>query len=150
MNNMHKERGGIVSFVVVGLLLAGLLLGGLYWSKHQARLAYKGDDKPTTQTVTPTRDDESDKTPSTVNDATSTEESNPAPATSTTPARPTTNTPKPQPKTPSTVTTTGPSTVAETGTSDTAAITAVMGILAFAVTRFVQARRRVLSSALDK
>lgn len=37
MNN--KQTGGIVSFVVVGVVLAGLLAGALYLSKQQGREA---------------------------------------------------------------------------------------------------------------
>lgn len=46
MNTRDNQRGGIVVFAVVGVLLVGLLAGALYVSKQQAETAKDGASAP--------------------------------------------------------------------------------------------------------
>jgi len=46
MKTRDNQRGGIVVFAVIGVLLVGLLAGALYVGKQQAELAKKGAPAP--------------------------------------------------------------------------------------------------------
>lgn len=150
----NKQAGGIVSFVVIGLVLAGLLGGGLYLSKQQARQAR--DTDTTTPQVTAETDTESGATDK-GNDAPATNGPQAAPK----PAEPTPQTPQSR-NTPATrpapaaggtnrVATTGPSdTIPATGPTETAALVLSLVVLTFASYRFVDARRGFLRSALRR
>lgn len=46
MNTRDNQRGGIVIFAIIGVLLVSLLAGSLYVGKHQAELAKKDTPSP--------------------------------------------------------------------------------------------------------
>lgn len=48
MQQQHRQQGGIIAYIIVGVVLLGLLAGGVYLAKHQARIARSGGE-PVTQ-----------------------------------------------------------------------------------------------------
>lgn len=145
-----NERGGVVSFVIVGLLLAGLLLGGLYLSKHQARVAYNGgNSSSTTTTQDKTKNSGTDKniTPATKDEAPA-KDTHASGDTKTTPSTNANNETHAS-GTSTNVAQTGPSSVAATGPTETFMTLAVLAVLAYTVTRFVQTKRHFVNSSLD-
>jgi FtsZ-interacting cell division protein ZipA len=148
-----KQAGGIVSFVVIGLVLAGLLGGGLYFSKQQARQARDSDTTTPQVTV-------NEKETETESGAAGTDEERDVPATTTPQTTPKPATPAPQaaqpqrqPATDTTnrVATTGPSdSIPATGPKETAAVISALAVITFAGYRFVDARRGFLRAALRR
>lgn len=48
MRRPNERPGGVIAYVIVGVVLLALLLGGIYLAKHQARLARdNGGQSPT-------------------------------------------------------------------------------------------------------
>jgi cytoskeletal protein RodZ len=153
----NKQAGGIVSFVVIGLVLAGLLGGGLYFSKQQARQARDSDTTTpqVTANETNTESGANDKGSDTATDtpAATTQETKPKPATPA-PQTPRQNQPAtPAPATGGTnrVATTGPSdSIPATGPKETTAALMALAFLTFAGYRFIDARRGRIDSALRR
>ena len=151
----HNQRGGIVSFIIVGVVLAGLLGGALFFSKQQGRQARdatpapqiaknsdnssdstKKDDKPaeTAPKIDTTKSDQP---------ATTAVPTTPKPATPTAPATSSTSTDR--------VANTGPSAeLPSTGPAETTAVVIALGALTFAGYKFMTARRSLRASALRK
>ena len=146
----NKQSGGVVSFVVIAAVLAGLLAGGLYFSKHQARVAREGD-RTTPTVVTDTKEGKQDgKKPdvATRNDV-------PAGAGTSDEAKKgetdasTTQRGEAKPPVSPRVAVTGPSEqIPETGAADAFAGLAAVVSLVFAGGAALQARRRVARTAL--
>lgn len=150
---MKSERGNIIVYLLVGVVLFGLLLGGLWWVK--ARVAdtpttpvatTEDQNKPTTETDTAVDQDGTPEQKPAEEAAPSTPEpAAPAPATpAPTPApvtpAPTTPVLPPESQTPST----GPSpnNVAASGPLENAVGTAFgLGVLAYLGTSFARSRR---------
>lgn len=149
----NKQAGGIVSFVVIGLVLAGLLGGGLYLSKQQARQARDSDTTTPQVTV-------NEKETETESGAAGADEERDVPATTTPQTTPKPAAPAPQnrpeasaPAIGSTnrVATTGPSdSIPATGPKETAAVVSALVVITFAGYRFVDARRDFLRAALRR
>lgn len=145
MNN--KQSGGVVSFVVVTVVLAGLLAGGLYFSKHQARVARESDT--TTPVVTnnakegegenkPAQDDASSATENRTNEANKKEDTG-----VTAPSADSTTTPQ------SRVAATGPpDEIPTTGPRETSVAVFGTALLVFAASTALRARRRMTRAAL--
>lgn len=150
---MHSnQRGGIVSFIVVGVVLVGLLAGGLYVSKHQARVARDTDTSgPQIATKDTTGNKKADPKVGTVVPGSADTKQGSVPQT-TAPTQ--VQGSKPQtPTTPSTehVANTGPSEpLPSTGPGETGLVTVVLSILAFTGYRFVQTRRDMRRAALRR
>lgn len=143
MNN--SQAGGIVTFVVIGLVLAGLLGGGLYASKQMGR-ADRTNDSSTPQVA-----QNEDNTQSEDEEAAAGRDSDETAPATTTPKPET----KPAPTTPAPTTptnrvaTTGPSdTLPATGPAETGAAVFVLGGLTFAFYRHAQSRRELRRNAL--
>lgn len=153
---MKSERGNIIVYLLVGVVLFGLLLGGLWWVK--ARVADKPGgsiatteerDKPTTETNV-----DQDKTPEQKPTEEVTTETEAAPSTPEPVTPPAPTTPAPAPVTPGPTTPalppesqtprTGPSpgNVAASGPLESALGTSLgLGVLAYLGTSFVRSRR---------
>lgn len=120
MTTMNSERGGVVSFIVVGLVLVGLLAGGVTLIKNRAdKIANTPPE--TTQTAADTKQP-----------ASSTEESAPKAT-----PQPATTTPAPTPDTASPVL---GAEIASTGPTETLTATLVLGLLVFFAARYFQTR----------
>lgn len=151
MNIQDKERGGIVVFAIVGVLLAGLLIGGLYLSKNQARIA-RDNESPTVAIDTAKEAEEAEeKSPATTKDET---KNTPAPAPSTPAPKPDTSTKPATPAAPSVpstrLPTSGPSSaVPATGPADTFLGIVVVTTITFVSFVFFQSNSRLRRSALD-
>lgn len=122
-NGTKRQAGGILAFILIGLVLVALLGGGIYFSKQQGRVASRAD---TVATDTTSADD---KTSDTAQNGTT--KGNDVEGTTTPPAQSSPNTSQPQAATPAPVTpaptsatgtqavpATGPSHIAATGPSD--------------------------------
>ena len=120
----QRQSGGIVVFIVVGLVLASLLGGAIYLSKQQGRVASRSDtvatnDQKTDDASTETPQNDTSKDDDKNESASGSGNSSPAPAPTPAPA-------PSQPTTPvtggngssSTMPTTGPSHIATTGPED--------------------------------
>lgn len=148
---MHNnQRGGIVSFVVVGVVLAGLLVGGLYLSKQQGREART--DVPAPQVAERGTDREEPASP-TVRDETRPAESNEGAGSSGRDTAPATN----QPSGTGTARTdqrtdrvanTGPSDIPATGPAETMVTVIALIGLTFAAHRHFGSRRSRRAAAL--
>ena len=145
----NKQAGGIVSFVLVGLVLAGLLAGGLYLSKQQARQVR--DTDTSTPQVTVNEEEKSAEEGATDSPADS-----PEAATSEEQAAPEaqnqSGSTTPVPNSTNRVATTGPSDamIPATGPAELIAVLAGLTALTFASYRFVDARRGLRRSALRR
>jgi len=132
MNNQSdSQRGGILAFLLVGVLLTVLLAGGIYASKNQGRNAATQPVSTNTQPDTSKKDagtttKDQSKTPA-EDMAKKPDQATPKPATPTTPA-PSTPKPTTSPQ-PSGIANTGPSEIASTGPTDT-----LLSIVALALT----------------
>ena len=146
---IHNQRGGIVSFGIVTLVLLGLLAGGLYVSKHQARVA-RDSDTTTPQVSTPQKDADTKKeatpakTKPVATPAKKPATQTPATAPAATPATaPTASVPR--------VASTGPSSpLPATGPADTALITFSLSILGFTGYQLYRSHRSLQRAALRK
>lgn len=151
----NNQAGGIVSFVVIGLILVGLLAGGLYFSKSQGRVA-RENDTTTSQVATEQKAEETTKPEAKEETPRATEQQGQtAPTGSTTqPAQNNTSRPSANPQAPSDtnrVATTGPSdTLPATGPGETFATIMALAILSFTTFKFVRSRRDLLHSALRR
>jgi cytoskeletal protein RodZ len=154
---MKSERGNIIVYLLVGVVLFGLLLGGLWWVKARvadtpaAPVATTGEqDKSTTETEV--NQDGTEQQPTeeaatgTENTPTTSAPTSPAPA----PATPAPSTTTPAPSTPaplppeSQTPNTGPSPngVAASGPVENAIGTSLgLGVLAYLGTSYVRSRR---------
>lgn len=159
---IRNQRGGIVVFGIVTLVLVGLLAGGLYVSKQQARTA-RETDTTTPQVSAPaatkktSEETKKDATPTTPDSQTATTTPQPASttpastattpaATSTTPATPTTTT-----ESTTRVASAGPSApLPATGPKDVALITVGLGVLGFTIYSLYRSRRDLQRAALRK
>jgi hypothetical protein len=151
---VNKQRGGIVSFVVVGVVLAGLLAGGLYLSKQQGREART--DVPAPQVAERDTDREEPASP-TVRDETRPAETSEgaqnsgrdtAPATSQPSGTGTTRTDQRTDQRTDHVANTGPSDIPATGPAETMVTVIALVGLTFAAHRHFGSRRSRRAAAL--
>lgn len=70
MNVSQKEQGGVLSFIIIGLVLTVLLVGGVLLAKQQARLARSDTGTSTTQDLSNDTSAPADETPQSDNPAT--------------------------------------------------------------------------------
>lgn len=146
----NNQAGGIVGFVVIGLVLVSLLAGGLYVSKTQGRQA-RENDTSTPQVAAPQKPKETTKpAPKQQTPHSTDQKGKTAPAGNTSqPAQNSTTRPAPQPT--NQVATTGPSDdIPSTGPGETAATVLMLSVLSFTTYKFVQSRRDVYRSALKR
>lgn len=145
MNTRDNQRGGIVAFAIIGILLAGLLAGGLYISKQQARIAQENTPPPiaidtekeaneTEDTLGGPKKDESET--STPPPATTT----PKPATGSTPSTPRVSVPVSGPSEP----------LPSTGPSDIFLSAFAAMAITFVSLLFVRSSARLRHSALSR
>lgn len=145
----QRQSGGVIVFIVVGLVLAALLGGAIYFSKQQGRVASRTDTVATNDTKT---DDTSTETPQ--NDTTKDDDKNestsgtgnttPAPA----PATPQPTTPAAGSISGSAVPTTGPSNIATTGPSDAIVPALGLALLAAGAISYRRSRLTLHAAAL--
>lgn len=143
-----NQAGGIVSFVVVGLVLVGLLAGGLYYSKYQGRQA-RNNETSTPQVTTTTSDKKDEAKPENMAGQTP-QPTSPSGSNQTAPKA--TPQPTPAPAQPTDrVATTGPSEdIPSTGPRETSAVVLVVSLLTFAATAFVHSRRQLRTTSLRR
>jgi len=150
MNTRDNQRGGIVVFAVVGVLLAGLLVGALYLGKHQADIAKENAPAP----VAIDTEKEATKAGKGTADTKKNQAENKPAASPAKPSSPsqTPATSSTQTSTPSTaaVANTGPSNVASTGPEDTFLGIVVVTAMSFAGLAFIQSNTRLRRSALNR
>ncbi len=169
----NKQSGGVVSFIIVAIALAGLLASGLYYSKHQARVARESDTSQP-QVNTPAEapakneqkpeDKKEDKPVATAptqqqNNQTQPKPQNNTPSDTAKPkpeAKPDSGSsrqeaPKTTPTTgPSSLANTGPSELPETGPAGTLASILALAGLTFVGYRLSQSHRNLRRSALKQ
>lgn len=151
---MKSERGNVVVYLLVGLVLFGLLLSGAWWVKNQSSRAtapVASTDKTQPQTETKvSQDDKPAKTdnkpaenqpkPTPAPTPASPAPSNPAPAPVPTPA-PSVAPTRPESQTPR-IGTTGPSSVASSGPLEDAITSSLLiGGVTFATASYLRSRR---------
>jgi len=150
MNTRDNQRGGIVVFAVVGVLLVGLLAGALYLGKHQADIAKENTPAPVAidtekeateagKGATDTKKDQAENKPA------------PSPAKPSAPSQaPATSSTQTSTPSPATVPNSGPSQVASTGPVDTLLSVGVVTAVSFVGLAFVQSNARLRRSALNR
>ena len=151
-DRQYNQHGGVLVFVLVGVVLTALLAGGIYVSKNQGRAAVV-NPAPITSTPEPkkpiaemNKNDTPQQAPK--KDAPATPQQN-APKQTTPPANTT-----PQPTTgiantgPSAIATTGPSALPSTGPNDALFSVVVLGVLAATVTAYRLSSQRMHAAAL--
>lgn len=149
---IHNQRGGIVSFGIVTLVLLGLLAGGLYMSKNQARVA-RDTDTTTPQVSAPQKDTDNDKeaTPTETKPAETPAKKPAAQAPAAAPAPTPAASPSATTASTSRVASTGPSApLPATGPADTALVTFGLSILGFTGYGLYRSRRSLQRAALRK
>ena len=119
----QRQSGGIVVFIVVGLVLASLLGGAIYFSKQQGRVASRTDtvatnDQKTDDTSTENPQNDTAKDDDKNESTSGSGNTNPTPAPSQPAPQPQSSTPAPGSGSGSSVPTTGPSHIASTGPED--------------------------------
>ncbi len=153
MRTQNTERGGIVVFAVVGILLVGLLAGGLYLGKRDARMARDttpivaiDTEKQATEKELAVKKQE-EKKDTAAPTVTATPRTTPT-------AKPTTPTPSSSTPAPATPVTPAPASRATTlpsaGPSDTMFGIVMAVSLTFAGLAFVQSASRLRRSALSR
>lgn len=148
---MHNaQRGGIISFVVVAVVLAGLLAGGIYFSKQQGREARNNTPAPQIaerdEEVAEERADE----PATQPEGGTTREASPQTPAPTAPQQSRSGTTESPGSTTDRVATTGPSDIPSTGPAGTVAATVALAGLTFGLYRHASSRRSLRDAALRK
>ena len=150
---VNNQRGGIVSFVVVGVVLAGLLAGALYLSKQQGREART--DTPAPQIAE--RNTDTQKAPAEKpaekkeNPQTNNETSNGGQSNGSSNDRSTSQTGDQTPGSTDRVANTGPSSdIPSTGPVETVATVIALTGMTFALYRHGSSRRDLRHSALRK
>jgi hypothetical protein len=147
---INKQAGGIVSFVIVGVMLAGLLGAGLYFGKNMGREARNAAEN-TAQVAGGAKEAVEEKVTEEKNE----EKAEVKKEAAGTPAPQTQGTSSTRTNTPSAntgaVASTGPSdSVPATGPAETFATVAALSGLTFAGYMYSSARRGVRSSALSR
>ncbi len=158
------QRGGIVSFVVVGVVLAVLLLGALYASKQYARNVRDGgnsdqvaqdpnagaanqtqpksEDKPSSESTQGSRNSSSASE--------SGQSSTPSASGSTDSSRQSPSTESTAPTSSGRIANSGPSDIPATGPSEVFALTAGAGFMVFAAYQYLLSRQHYRHSVLTK
>lgn len=152
----QRQSGGIIAFIVVGVVLAALLGGAIYASKQQGRVASKTDtvatnDQKTDDTSTETPQNDTSKDDDKNESTSGSGNSNPAPA----PAQPAPTTPQPTTPAPgsgpgSSVPTTGPSHIATTGPEDAVVPGLGLALLAAGIVSYRRSHVAVRVQALKQ
>ena len=147
---VNNQRGGIVSFVVVGVVLAGLLAGALYLSKQQGREAR--NDTPAPQIAEQNTDKQ--KAPTEKSDVKSTDQQTSNTTDNSSNSSSTGNRTSDEsqaPRSTDRVANTGPSeNIPSTGPVETVATVTALAGLTFALYRHAASRRGVRFSSLRK
>jgi hypothetical protein len=152
MNTRDNQRGGIVLFAVIGVLLASLLAGALYFGKQQSEVAKNN-------TPTPIAIDTEKEATESANGATNASKPEAAENKPATPAKPSPSTqtpaspatPKPAAPRVATVPNSGPSEpLPSTGPAETALGILIVMAISFIVLAFIQSSRRLRRSALSR
>lgn len=153
MNTRDNQRGGIVVFAVVGVLLAGLLAGALYVGKQQTGIAKKDTPAPI---AIDTEKEATEAAKGTEKTPKQEAESNPAQN----PVKPAPQAQAPAKPAPTgaastgpsvtSVANSGPSVVASTGPADMAFGIVIVTAISFAALAFIQSGLRLRRSALSR
>lgn len=127
-----KQRGGVVSFIIIGLVVIGLFVGAVYFVKQRSNTIASVESPATQQGETSGEDEDST--------ATDQEENAPQPGAET---DQTEGTPAPAEGQGGTASP-NPAEISATGPADTLVNMLILGLLAGATTSFVQSRKRSL------
>lgn len=138
MNKNRNEQGGVVAFLVVGVLLASALLGGIYIAKQQGQAARSNSAAEESQQIQKNAEEAQPKPEEKAENS-----SQSGSGTESTTETDTTKTTGSQ-----TVAVTGPSDVPSTGPEDTLAIVAVIAAGVLGVWYYTASRRSLVRSAL--
>lgn len=147
MQQNHREQGGVIAYIIVGVVLLGLLAGGVYLAKQQARIA-RDSGEPGTQAPAETQNGQEERQPpETQQPGEQDEETTPAPA----PRDDETETGNgAAPVTPSdgdddaAMPTTGPNNIAATGPEDFVASLVAVAVIGGASTAYLASHRHLL------
>ena len=146
---LQKQRGGILAFVLVGVVLAVLLGGGIYLSKNhgrQAALAPTADTPPATTSEQKEPDtnqpDTSSASQNNTSDAQNQQQSQPQQNTQNS------NNQRSTQPAPNSVASTGPSTIASTGPTDGVVAIVALTALTAGVSTYRRSLTRMRSAAL--
>ena len=153
-NRVNGQSGGILVFVLVGMVLTALLAGGIYASKNQGRAAVV--NQPTAVTTEPkapnTTKPDASPAPTTPKKDAPTQTtpqpaapSNPTPTPKPTPAPSTT---APAPSQPSGIANTGPSSIASTGPEDVLFTVVALSVIAATASAYRLSVQRMRLAAL--
>ena len=144
-NATRRQAGGIIVFLLIGLVLAALLGGGIYFSKQQGRVASRTDTVATDTTLdaaeSGTNKESNADTPSQSSPNTS---------------QPETSTPAPTAPAPTSATgsqavpSTGPSDIAATGPSDVIVPMLALSLLAGGLISYYRSAIAVRTQALKR
>jgi flagellum-specific peptidoglycan hydrolase FlgJ len=155
MSRRNNERGGIVVFAVVGVLLVGFLAGALYLGKQGGETAKQNKPAPIAIDTEKEATKDAESSTRTPKEEAESKPATPAPA----PEKPEPQQQTPAPATPSTSTApsrvatvpnSGPSQVAATGPSDSLLSAAVVVAVSFVSLVFIQSTTRLRRSALNR
>ncbi len=148
---MKSERGGIVVYLIIGLVLFGALLGGVWWVKQRTVVAGDATQKTTTpgtsqtdtqvsQDAQPERDATSEEATSTPTPAASSADY-PQQTSSTATTQSSTTATIPSPSSSGSTAAAGNKPVANTGPAEDAALTAVaLATLSYVAVAYVRSR----------
>ena len=155
MNSRVNQRGGIVVFAVVGVLLVGLLAGALYVGKQRSEVAKQNAPKPIAidtekEATTSKNKPQSEAKPSQAQQNTPATPAQSSSGNTSSTATTRTSTPKSTPA-PASVAQSGPSAVVPaTGPSDIAVSVVVMSVVTFVAAVFYRSGLQLRRSALSR
>ena len=157
MNRRDNQRGGVVVFAVVGILLVGLLAGALYVGKQRSEVAKQNAPKPIAidtemEATSAAKTKQSDTKASPPQQATKDSKPASTPSTPSTSSTSTTrNTAPSATPAPASVARSGPSAVVPaTGPSDVALIVVVASVVTFVSAVFYRSNLQLRRSALSR
>ncbi len=143
MKKIRNEQGGVVAFLVVGVLLASALLGGIYLAKQQGQIARSDAATEESQEIQKNVEENQSKT-----DKNTETSSQPASGPDSESSGEGTSTNSTESTSSQSVAVTGPSDVPSTGPEDTVAIVLVIATSVLGIWYYTASRRSLVRSAL--